>query len=1233
MTAAAGPDPDLDDSVARAQAGDRLLAEFADVFPDKLPAGAPPSRGGIEHRIELVDGAAPPCRPTFRQTNRELEELKKQLAELVEQGFIRPSESAYGAPILFVKKKDGGLRLCVDYRALNDITVKNKYMLPRMDELFDRVHGAKFFSKIDLRTGFHQIKVAEQDIHKTAFRTRYGHFEYLVLPMGLTNAPATFQHLMNHTFRDFLDDFVLVFLDDILIFSRTMEDHERHVRLVLERLRREKLFAKQSKCEFFRAEVEFLGHRIGRDGLRVCDDKVQAVADWPDLRKVGDVRSFLGLAGFYRQFIPGFSRLALPLTELTKDKAPFVWGDAQQQAFAQLKAAMKVAPILLLPDPALPFVVHTDASGFAVGAVLQQDQGRGLQPVAYLSKKMLDAETRYPVHEQELLAIIVALRAWRHHLQGSQPFRVLTDHKSLEYFRTQPMLSGRQARWKDVIAEYDFTIEYVDGKTNVVADAMSRRPDHQQSSKELLLSHIFTHAGALDELCSVVGRPGRLRRNDAAAVAARAANTRSARQVVPPDPTNPPPNRHGAVVTPSQRCTASTKDGRHCGQLTAKGEFCWAHLRRVPEPDGPALPRGAHGLRIKKSSIPGAGFGLFAERPFAAGEMVAQYTGDRVPLPNDSVGGPYALQMRGGAAGWAIDAARVNSGPGRWANDPKDRNNPARRRSANVTLARDTQRGAACLRASQPIAAGDEIFVSYGAAYWRHLVQQQRRIAAGLNAATTVHATLADEIAAACAEDLVYCTDLQRARSASDPIQPRDGYLRHGDRLCLPTSISLRTRVMRECHDAAPSGHLGKDKTIEQVKRHFYWRGMDAQIEAYVTSCDECQRNKPSQQAPMGKLMSLPIPTYPWQQVSLDLITQLPRSRAGNDAIVVFVDKLTGMRHYVATTTTVTAPKLAELFLREVVRLHGVPQSLLSDRDSRFTANFWRAFWGRLGTTLTMSTAYHPQTDGTTERANRTLETMLRSEVNFAQDDWDTHLAVAELAINNARHSSTGHSPFYLNSGREVAMPMDHALAPLSSPPTPAADERLASLKVALDRAQGSIKQAQERQARYADPHRRAVTFNVGDRVLLSTEHLALTGNTPRTAKFASPFIGPFAVKRVVNDNAYELALPPSLKIHPTLNVSRLKAYKDGQADFPDRPPPNARPPPVAQTDNGSPAWEVERILAKRGRGARTRYLVRWVGYPLWEATWEPRSNLDVDDSLLADFEAQAATLESDRSP
>src|SRR6185369_8509071 len=327
-----------------------VVREYADVFPDDLP-GMPLDRD-IEFVIELQPGTAPISKRPYRMQNKELAELKIQLQELLDKGFTRPSASPWGCPALFVKKKDDNLRLCVDYRPLNA-----EYPLPRIDIMFDQLAGAKIFSKIDLRSGYHQIKIKPCDIPKTAFSTRYGLYEYLVMSFGLTNAPAYFMYLINSVFMPELDKFVVVFIDDILIYSKNEEDHAEHLRIVLQRLRDHKLYAKFSKCEFWLDRVKFLGHTISSEGIAVDPSKVQEVMDWKSPASVHQIRSFLGLAGYYRRFIPDFSKIAKPMTELLKKGIKFVWDERCEKAFHTLRELLTKAPVLAQPDNAKPFDV------------------------------------------------------------------------------------------------------------------------------------------------------------------------------------------------------------------------------------------------------------------------------------------------------------------------------------------------------------------------------------------------------------------------------------------------------------------------------------------------------------------------------------------------------------------------------------------------------------------------------------------------------------------------------------------------------------------------------------------------------------------------------------------------------------------------------------------------------------------------------------------------------------
>jgi hypothetical protein len=1029
----------------------KILAEFSDTFPPKLPSGLPPSRGH-ELRIELRPDSRPPHRQPVRINQKHSAFETKWIKEMRGMELIRTSQSQYAAPHFYVDKPEtpttGDYRAVTDFRLLNEQTIKNRYPLPRADQLFDKLAHAKYFSKIDLRTGFYQILIREEDRHKTAFTTSQGLFEYNVLPMGLCNSPGVFMALMNDTFREYLDKFVLVFLDDIIVYSDSLEDHERHLRLALQQLRKQRLYAKLSKSALCMTEVEFLGHYVGQRGLRVMEDKIAAVNEWPVPTTIRELRAFLGLAGYYRRFVKGFSSLALSLTALTRDtgRQKLQWDTQHQLAFTELKRALQSTPVLALPDPKLPFVVHCDASAYAVGAVLQQDRGSGLQPIAYLSKKLSGAETRYPVHEQELLAIITALTTWRHYLSGTDvPVRIRTDHRSLTHFQTQPMLSGRQARWLETLSNFNYVIEYVAGPDNNVADALSRRAD--------------LHAG------------------------------------------DAPENRPPTFV--------DTKKTFELNRIWV--EQSRSLLEELQAAD--ATQRRAH------------------RRP------------------------------------------SVNPSPEEQA------------------AAREAQRGVIVLTEMST---------------------------------ATFSSELADEFERACKSDTQYSDRVRLDQpEEKDELIQRDGRLftRMGGQLYVPGDRALRTHLIRECHDAATGGHLGRDKTLEQMKRRFFWHGMAKQVEEYVTTCDACQRNKPSQQRTPGLLMSIPSPTVAGHTWTMDLITQLPRTRGGNDAIVVWTCKFSKLCHYAACKTSIDAPTLARLFLNVVVRQHGMPANIISDRDPRFTAHFWRAFWRSMGTTLRMGTAYHPQTDGQTENSNKTLEIMLRSVIDFDQKDWDEHLAAAELAVNNSKNATTGFSPFYLFYGQEARLPLDLALAPLTGArDNPAAAEATARWRRAQQQALDNIEQAQRRQAVYANQRRRPLHFRIGDYVWLSSKNLKLVGEAKRARKLTEPWIGPYMVKRVVNANAYELDLPASLQIHPVVNVSRLLPHRDGSEAFPDRPIPLTRPDPAGTDDNGEPVWEVERVLDHRTRRNRTQYLVLWKGYPQNEATWERIEALDGALDLVIEY-------------
>nr|GFA21513.1 putative reverse transcriptase domain-containing protein [Tanacetum cinerariifolium] len=386
------------------------------------------------------------------------------------KGFIRPSSSPWGAPFLFVKKKDGSFRMCIDYQELNKLTVKNRYPLPRIDDLFDQLQGSSIYSKIYLRSGYHQLRVREQDIAKMVFQTRYGHYEFQVMPFGLTNAPAVFMDLMNRVCKPYLDKFVIVFIDDIIFYSKDEKEHEEHLNAILELLKREKLYAKFSKCEFWIPKVQFLSHVIDSRGIHVDPAKIESIKDLASLKMPTEIRQFLVLAGYYRRFIEGFSKIAKSMTKLTQKGIKFDWGEKEENAFQLIKQKLCSASILSLPEGSKDFVFYCDASHKGLGAVLMQRE----KVIAYASRQLKIHETNYTTHDLELGSVVFAIKIWRHYLYGPK-CTVFTDHKSLQHILDQKELNMRKRRWLELLSDYDCDIRYHPGKANVVADALSRK--------------------------------------------------------------------------------------------------------------------------------------------------------------------------------------------------------------------------------------------------------------------------------------------------------------------------------------------------------------------------------------------------------------------------------------------------------------------------------------------------------------------------------------------------------------------------------------------------------------------------------------------------------------------------------------------------------------------------------------------------------------------------------------
>ena len=891
-----------------------VVNQFKDVFPEDL-FKLPPERE-VEFAIEVFPGTTPISIPPYRMAPKELEELKAQIDELRTKGFIRPSVSPWGAPALFVKKKDGSLRMCIDYRKLNRVTVKNKYPLPRIDDLFDQLGGCEFFSKIDLRSGYHQLRVKKEDIQKTAFKSRYGHYEFLVMPFGLTNAPAVFMDLMNRVFRPYLDKFVIVFIDDILIYSKSKAEHEQHLFIVLQTLREHLLFAKFSKCEFWLSEVKFLGHVISKEGIAVDSSKVEAVLNWSQPRTVADIRSFLGLAGYYRRFIKDFSRIAAPMTKLTQKGVPFIWSAECEEAFQELKVRLTTAPVLIIPEQGIGYTVYTDASLRGLGCVLMQRK----KVVAYASRQLKSHEKNYPTHDLELAAVVHALKIWRHYLYGER-FELFSDHKSLKYIFTQKELNLRQRRWMEYLEDYDFGLNYHPGKANAVADALSRKADG---------------------------------------------------------------------------CSASM-------QLQK-----WNMVKSICE----------YQLYVKKHE-----------------------------------GGAHLYNM-----------------------------------------------------ASQPTLMG-------------RIIEKQQE----------------DETSKELIEKI------RNGEKLEGWTFQENGGLKYWGRLYVPKTADMRNEVLRQAHYSSYTIHPGETKLYHDLRRQFWWGTMKKDIAIFVSKCLTCQQVKAEHRKPGGKLQPLPIAEWKWNHITMDFVTGLPRSPKGKDSVWVIVDRLTKSAHFLLVKTIDSTEALGKLYVQEIVKLHGIPLSIVSDRDSKFTSKLWGSLQRALGTELNFSTAFHPQTDGQSERTIQILEDMLRACVLDSHGSWEDYLALAEFAYNNSFQSSIKMAPFEALYGRPCRSPLcwtEVGETVLLGP------DYIQETTEKIKLIKQHLLTAQTRQRNYADRRRRPLEFMVGDFVFLKVSPRKGVQRFGKSGKLAPRFVGPFEILERIGEVAYKVALPPQLSnIHNVFHVSMLRKY------------------------------------------------------------------------------------------
>ncbi|CAI6339108.1 unnamed protein product [Periconia digitata] len=1133
---AAMTDEDFDKFFKKLHQEPRSLAEIRKRLPERLhkhiqvfnPKDAqilPKRRPGVDHSIEL-DGTGPPKRRVYGLSRMEMQVVKAYVDEMLGKGFIRPSSSPYAAPLLVVKKPGGGLRVCVDYRELNAKTVKDRNAPPVIKDTMARLAKTQFMTILDIIHAFNTIRIREGDEYKTAFLTRFGLFEYVVMPFGLCNAPATFQRYINDILHDILDDFCTAYIDDILIYSENEEDHDRHVDIVLSRLGKANLFLDIDKCQFSVKKVKYLGMIISTDGISMDPAKVSAILEWEQPRCVRDIQSFIGFANFYRRFITGFSHIVRPLIEIIKNgnkvtQFPLPQDSPAIIAFEELKKRFTEAPVLAHFDPDLPCWVETDASDYVIAAVLSQMHEDGLRPVAFLSQKMTPAECNYEIYDKELLAIVRAFEEWRPELVGTEdPVQVLSDHQALQYFMTDKKLNRRQARWSLFLAEFNFKITYRPGRLGSKPDSLTRRPgdlpgDNDERNKHQVQSLLKPH------------------------------------QVVDHTVTHTLHNHLDGGSHPALHY-AKIINNEYAAPVTQLASLVY-HLSETsptPRPEPERRHSESHGNEGAHTAVTAV---LATDVLAAATESMRRYSESL----DDDEAGPVQT-----AAGPQQDSNEMDI-------------------HKEIKLAYNE----------------DEIVQSIMDAKRRG----DRRIPWHLIHREGIRIELKD------------CT-LQ------------DGMLYVKHRLYVPDARDVRTKLLHHVHASLPGGHAGKHGTFHKVFLHYYWPNITSSVSQFVKGCQTCKRSKAFRDGKHGLLHPLAIPDRYWSSISVDFITPLPechRHGATYKHIMVVVDRLSKTKRFVPLTS-IDVEDVVQAFIDYIWRQEGYPDEVISDRGSQFTSHFWKRLCQRLGTTPKLSTAFHPETDGQTENANGYLKQYLRAFCAYDQDNWVDLLATAEFEANMTESASTKLPPFlatkgYLpKTGFEPPTPIDNTSSYPTKREMKSADrliDRITELKKYLHE---NLSWAQQRQKEYADQKRLpAPEFRVGDQVWVDARNM----RTDRPSQGLSyKNVGPFEITKVHNNAAYELQLPPEMKMHPVFHPWLLHLHTDGL--------PNQQqdgPGPVRMNDQGadSPVYEVAAILDSRmDRAGQLHYKVLWQGYPN-DPTWEPYKHLVGSEELLGRFHSR----------
>jgi transposase InsO family protein/predicted aspartyl protease len=1077
---------DLDPEQTKALAG--LLAEFQDVFVG--PDGQMGRTTLVKHQIDT--GNARPVRQAARRLPiHQQGEADTEIQSMLERGVIEPSNSPWASPIVLVKKKDGSTRFCTDYRALNDVTIKDAYPIPRIDDTLDALAGSTWFSCADCAYGYWQIGMDERDKEKTAFATRGGLYQFNVMSMGLCNAGSTFERLMEHVLGGLQWRVCLVYLDDIIVYATTFDGHLARLKTVLGRLRTAGLKLKAKKCSLFQRKVLFLGHVVSEQGVGTDPTKIEVIQSWPTPTTLTEVRGFIGLCSYYRRYIRGFGEIASPLHRLAEKGRGFVWTQECETAFSELKRCLTNAPVLAYVDPGESFILDTDASDRAMGAVLSQVQNGSERVIAYASRCFSKTERRYCVTRRELLAVVYFVKYFRHYLYGAK-FLVRTDHNSLRWLFNFKSPEGQIARWLEVLGTFTFDIIHRPGRQHTNADAISRVPCRQCGRDD------STESSETSEETSVktTGSP-----STGAPTTSTGAPTTSTGAPNPESPTT----STGAPTTTVGALTATTgapttMSGGETGAMSSEetGGVSSEEAGDVSsEEAGDVSSEEAGDMSSEEAgdvSSEEAG-GVSSEE---TGDVSSEEAGEEI---GDVSSEETGVSARGETSGrvMAVDGA-INQGEECWFGG-----------LTNMEL-RERQIGDATCG---PIIAWLEV----------------------------------DPVRPAWETVAPYREGVKWLWGQWDQLLMKDGVLRrrwedeagHMVKWLFVVPLTMLEEMLQQLHDTPTSGHLGINRTVARARERLTWFGMARDVEQWCRQCDQCAKRKPPAQRARAPLQQYRV-GVPMERVAADILGPLPRTDRGNKYALVVVDYFSKWSEVIPIPDQ-EAGTVATAITEGFVCRFGTPLELHTDQGRNFESALFKEVCSLLGVTKTRTSPLRPQSDGLVERLNRTLENMLSAFVSTHQRDWDRYLPYVMMAYRSTPQASTNTTPNMLMLGREVRLPIDLTVG---RPPdetgeidaTEYAGRLRNRMETAHIHARKRLATSAARQKRYYRTTLDVCRFERGDPVWLYNP-MKKKGISP---KLQCNWSGPFLVVKRLTDVIYRIQRAVRAK-YKVVHQDRLKPY------------------------------------------------------------------------------------------